>query len=286
MCTRECPRYHSQALTLKRSPYLTWLGRDRNDATMAERTQLPQYPGSHFFIIGAQRSGTTWLRRALDLHPEIAMAQPESPESRILLQPSEEFDWDTFCGHFPNDPTIQAFGEKSTSYLESIDAGVSADAIFKEPRFVVVLREPAARAMSHYRYTRAAGLEDLPIIDALTEDAEQRSWSRASVSVSPFHYVGRGKYVEYLLPWLERYDSSRMFVAIHERLLASPDHLGDLESFLGVSRIRHPIPGLVNAAKDPMPGFDAEIQRSLRSNYAEANDQLRELLNDPIEEWE
>ena len=214
------------------------------------------------------------------------MAQPEFPESRILLKPPEEFDRNTFCARFSNDPSIRAFGEKSTSYLESIDAGVSADILFNEPRFVAVLREPAARAMSHYRYTRAGGLENLPFIDALTEDAEQRSWSRASVSVSPFHYVRRGKYVEYLRPWLERWDSSRIFVAIHERLLASPDHLTDLESFLGVSRTRHPIPGLVNAAKNPMSGFEADIHGTLRSAYAEVNDQLRELLNDPIDEWE
>ena len=39
----------------------------------------------HFFIAGAQRSGTTYLYRLLDEHPEIEMAKPERPEPKFFL---------------------------------------------------------------------------------------------------------------------------------------------------------------------------------------------------------
>ena len=40
----------------------------------------------HFFIIGAQRSGTTYLYHLLDEHPEICMARPLRPEPKFFLK--------------------------------------------------------------------------------------------------------------------------------------------------------------------------------------------------------
>src|SRR5699024_6997393 len=39
-----------------------------------------------FFIVGAQRSGTTWLYKMLDQHPEVAMAKPMRPEPKYFLR--------------------------------------------------------------------------------------------------------------------------------------------------------------------------------------------------------
>ena len=44
---------------------------------------------NNFFIVGAQRSGTTWLYRMLQQHPQIALAEPCSPEAKYFLQPTE-----------------------------------------------------------------------------------------------------------------------------------------------------------------------------------------------------
>jgi hypothetical protein len=39
----------------------------------------------HFFIIGAQRAGTTSLAKILDAHPQINMAKPFKPEAKYFL---------------------------------------------------------------------------------------------------------------------------------------------------------------------------------------------------------
>jgi hypothetical protein len=213
------------------------------------------------------------------------MSEPEWPEAKFLQHPLGELDIDAYCSQFPRDPSTRVFGEKSTGYLESIQAGLNADILFDAPKFVVVLREPSARAVSHYRFTHAAGHEPLPIAEALTEESERRPWPRSSISVSPYHYIRRGVYVDYLRPWLERWDRSRMFVAIHERLIASPEALTDLEDFLGVSRRDHDRPGRVNRTHSPMSTDELDAMARLAPTYSEANDQLRDLLDDPIDEW-
>jgi hypothetical protein len=39
----------------------------------------------HFFIVGAQRSGTTYLYHLLSEHPSINMATPVWPEPKFFL---------------------------------------------------------------------------------------------------------------------------------------------------------------------------------------------------------
>lgn len=214
------------------------------------------------------------------------MAQPETPESKILLRPPRDIDVAAFYERFPDDPLVHRFGEKSTSYLDSEEAGITADLVFDEPKYVAVLREPVARAISHYRFTQANGREVLTMADAFTDLAESREWSRDSISVSPYHYLRRGKYVEYLRPWMKRWGPDRVFVAIHERLLADPEHLAELEHFLGVTRADRTLPGIVNAAAVGTDLIPTGIVGDLEVRFAAANDELRDLLDDPIDEWD
>ena len=75
----------------------------------------------HFLVVGAQRSGTTWLHDRLAGHPGIAMARPATPEPKVFLsrEPVDADDYRArFFGHAGPDALL---GEKSTSYLESAD---------------------------------------------------------------------------------------------------------------------------------------------------------------------
>ncbi len=75
----------------------------------------------HFFIVGAQRSGTTYLYRTLDEHPEIEMAKPVRPEPKFFLQGDlSAYTHDDYLGlFFGNKAGAKLRGEKSTSYIES-----------------------------------------------------------------------------------------------------------------------------------------------------------------------
>ena len=61
---------------------------------------------------------------------------------------------------------------------------------------------PFARAVSNWRFSSKHGLEDRPLAQALEETLEApRAWDPDVSSVSPFAYLERGRYLDYLEPW-------------------------------------------------------------------------------------
>ena len=75
----------------------------------------------HFFIAGAQRSGTSYLYHILAEHPEIEMAKPLRPEPKFFhVDALFERGLDYYRHHFfEGKAGAWLRGEKSTSYMES-----------------------------------------------------------------------------------------------------------------------------------------------------------------------
>ena len=72
-----------------------------------------------------------------------------------------------------------------------------------EAHVVVVLRDPVERAVSNWRFSTENGLETRPLEDgAAREPGRPAPWDPAVTSVSPFAYLERGRYVDYLEPWV------------------------------------------------------------------------------------
>ena len=63
--------------------------------------------------------------------------------------------------------------------------------------------DPIERAVSNWKFSRASGLEDRPLAEALRQNlAGAVPWDAARTSVSPFAYLERGRYAAQLDPWL------------------------------------------------------------------------------------
>src|SRR5262245_47433435 len=150
---------------------------------------------NHFFIVGAQRCGTTYLCHLMDEHPAIEMAKPFRPEPKYFLRDVSLQDdltryESTFFGRKPG---ARLRGEKSTSYMESRAAAERLAAWFPQAKIVFVLRDPIDRAMSHYWFSVQNGLETLPMAEAFRREEERRdNFDPARLSVSPFAYLSRG----------------------------------------------------------------------------------------------
>lgn len=174
----------------------------------------------HFFIAGAQRSGTTWLYRMLEQHPRIAMAQPLRPEPKFFISdalygqgiahyrehyfPAGEHDW---------------FGEKSTSYIEHPIAAERIARHFPDALILFLLRDPVERAISNYRFSVDNGLESLTLEQALQQ--EQDRCPPAGISVSPHAYAARGHYNRYLDMWREHFPAAQLLPLVSENTLGN-----------------------------------------------------------------
>ena len=75
----------------------------------------------HFFIIGAQRSGTTSLAKILDEHPQIIMAKPFRPEPKYFINTDyANLNYNQYLKlFFPKISNNKLLGEKTTAYMDN-----------------------------------------------------------------------------------------------------------------------------------------------------------------------
>lgn len=237
----------------------------------------------HLLVIGGQRCGTTYLHALLDAHPDITMARPARPEPKVFLSDelvARGLGWyrATYFAHATTETTL---GEKSTSYLEDPAAAARAASMLGAAEIVVQLRDPIARAVSNWRFSSHHGLEERPLDEALVQNLEgSRAWDRDASSVSPFAYLERGRYTDYLERWWASFPDT-----VHVRFLedvtthrASAD---DLYAALGVDAGFHPPNEArrVNESGGPSPELDATLVRRLREFFRESDLRLTERLD-------
>ncbi len=240
----------------------------------------------HLLVVGAQRCGTTYLHDQLAAHPQVAMARPHRPEPKVFL--SDELagrgrEWyvATYFAHARNETVL---GEKSTSYLEYPEAAARAAAVLGDPLVLVQLRDPVERAVSHWAFSSDAGLETRSLADALAANLEgPLPWDPARTSVSPFAYLERGRYVDYLGPWLERFGDD-VTVLFLEETQSRPAAVSDLYAAIGVDPAFRPpaIGDPVNASRRAKPDLDDHLLARLREHFHDTDTALARLLGRPL----
>ncbi len=232
----------------------------------------------HFLVIGAQRCGTTWLHDQLAAHPQIAMARPARPEPKVFLadEPVDAGDYRArFFGHAGDAAVL---GEKSTSYLESRTAPDRVAATLGSPQIVVQLRDPVARAVSNWSFSRDHGVEHRSLAEALRANlAGPLPWDPHASSVSPFAYLERGRYAVDLVRWWDRFP---VYVQFLEEQLAEPGRIGELFGWLGVADDVRPDtgPGPVNASSPVEEDLDPELASELRGYFRDSDATLADML--------
>jgi LPS sulfotransferase NodH len=240
----------------------------------------------HLIVIGAQRSGTTYLASVLEAHPDIAMARPIRPEPKVFLRAedaSRGVDWyrSTYFGHVT---TEQVLGEKSTSYIEHPEAAARMARLLGSVQVIVMLRDPVARAVSNWQFSVAHGVEERSLHQAMTDPLEvARPWDPRLTSVSPFAYLQRGRYADYLDPWREQFPGTT-HIRFFEELVGNEAQVVDLYAALGVDPGFRPpmVEQRVNQSPDAAPELDPGLERRLRGYFAASDTRLREGMGRPL----
>lgn len=236
----------------------------------------------HLLVIGAQRCGTTLLYELLDAHPDIAMARPRRPEPKVFLSEelsSRGLEWyrATYFAHADSESLL---GEKSTSYIEDRQAPARAARVLGSAEIVVQLRDPVARAISNWRFSTASGVEDRPLAQAMEENLKgPRSWDPSRTSVSPYAYLERGCYVDFLDPWFDCFPST-----VHVRFLddgaGQRVPIAGLYEVLGVDGgFRPPAESMrVNESSGTTPELDQVLIDELREYFRDSDERLTRRL--------
>jgi len=193
-------------------------------------------------IIGAQKCGTTSLHAYLDEHPDIGGSQTK--EVRYFDQPDGAHSVLWYRAHFPLRGRFRFAIESSPYYLFHPRAPQRMSALIPDAKLIALLRDPVARAYSHYHHARAHGRETLPFAEALEIEqaqlpAEHERLERDPTANSRIHrrysYVSRGLYAPQIQRWYDYFGREQLLILESERLFEDPaGTLTQVQEWLGV----------------------------------------------------
>lgn len=139
-------------------------------------------------MVGAGKSGTTSLYHYLLQHPQIFMSNPKEPRflskgpgnnhngpgDHIALQ-SSITTFEDYKALFKNAHGYLARGEASIENLYYHEYAIpNIKRYIGDPKIIIILRNPVARAYSAYSFLRRDGWEKFTFKDALNREAERK----------------------------------------------------------------------------------------------------------------
>lgn len=175
---------------------------------------------SSFFIIGAQKSGTTSLYGNLAQHPEILPANRK--EIYYYNNRNINSKGQPWCTkQFPKTTLANAItGDATANYFESDFAPEKIKQDFPNAKIILILRNPVERAYSHYKMAVKHGLEYLSFEEAL--ELEEKRLAYASQNYVPqlqhdyvfqrLGYQSKGIYVQFLKNWLKHFSLYELLI--------------------------------------------------------------------------
>ncbi len=208
-------------------------------------------PLPEFLIVGTQRGGTTSLHRYLSQHPGVLPARLTKGVHWFDAAFDKPESW--YRANFPTEVARRrarrrlgyppVAGESSPYYLFHPHVPARIASVMPDVRLIAVLRDPVARAWSHYQHNVARGMEALSFAAALDAEperlagAEQRLADPSHIDLGHRHgsYVARGRYVEQLARYSSHFDDDQMLVLFTEDLDRDPGTaLARVHAFLGL----------------------------------------------------
>lgn len=238
-----------------------------------------------FFVPGAQKSGTTSLYFYLKRHPRIVLS--DIKEYHFFDRDYEQgLDW-----YRQRLPALDAgagtiTGDFTPIYLFHPRAIERMARHFPAARLIVLLRNPAERAYSHFQHTMRLGRESRSFDAAVREEPAlvERELERMAADAGyesadlPWHsYLARGLYARQLERLFRFYPREQVLVLQSERLFESPQEtLERVYEFLGLDILP---PGDFKAHyTNEYEEMDPALRRGLMEYFSEPNQQLFRLL--------
>lgn len=232
-------------------------------------------PRIRFLIGGVQKAGTSALAQHLSLHPGIVL--PYDKEAHVFDAPDFDDRWDVaevdaqYARHLGGKRQDGAVlcGDATPFYLFHPEVIARIQRYNPAMRWIVLLREPAERAVSQYFMERGRGHEPLPLLAAmLLERWRLRSRWRDFGMESPLRrhsYRARGDYARQLDALFAHFPPHQVLLLRSDALLQEPEAaLARVNAFLGIADL--PIPGMGRVfvgdyAPPPRDGFTMKCLR-------------------------
>lgn len=184
--------------------------------TIENRRNFP-----NFFIVGAEKAGTTSLYHYLGQHPQVFLSMVKEPnyfckdifppeDFKIVRPPFKKFihttfirEFDVYTELFSDVKDEVAVGEASVSYLPSEVAAREIKKFNPEAKVIIILRNPVVRAFSEYKMDITIGRTSKDFLSAFHDNSGYRE---------------RSLYYEQVKRYVEAFPAKNLFIKIFEEM--------------------------------------------------------------------
>jgi hypothetical protein len=178
-----------------------------------------------FFVVGAQKAGTTALFDYLISYKEMNTPKRKELHELDKQQPISKSD---FLKELGVDDGLT--GDFSPSYLYSKYAAQNIFNYFPEAKIIIMLRNPMERAYSNMVHSVRVGLEPNIDLGALINDETTRLGKNAH-----YHYLSKGFYSDQVKRYLDLFGSKNVLILKYETFKTdSSNTLKTITEFLGI----------------------------------------------------
>ena len=178
----------------------------------------------NLFIIGAMKSGTTYLHDLLSAHPEIFMSKIKEPCFFVKNAELKKFapsmwnmgiseNHDKYCQLFENVTSEKIVGESSTLYTKFPTLSDVPEKIYSfnpDARFIYVMRDPIERTLSHFWHNVRVESRMVDIYEGIKSDP---------------HYMNVSYYALQIKQYLKYFDKNQFFFCTFENMVKDPENM-------------------------------------------------------------
>jgi len=195
----------------------------------------------NFFIVGAQKAGTTSLYHYLNQHPQVYMSPRKEPHffegmhsefRRPGRRSTPVSDLAEYQALFEGASDERAIGEASASYLYSPRAPGLIKSSVPDAKLIAILRNPADRAYSNFLHCVQVGREPLGSFAEALQAEETRTRDKWGPL---WYYKQKGFYYAQVKRYFDTFGRDQVGVWLYEDLRNDTfGILGEVFRFLGI----------------------------------------------------
>jgi len=244
-----------------------------------------------FFIVGAQKSGTTSLAVWLGQIPGFRIARMAVPYK----------NWERREIQFFNNPRVRIRGlrwyssrfepdlingDKTAEYFNRRTALREMRRYAPDARIVLMLRNPVDRAYSAYQHYCRKFPRSRTWDWLLPKESFEENLRAELLTSFQLGFLARGRYSVYLEDLFRLYPPERVKIVIFERFIAHPEaETAAIVEFLGGSPLRDELDYTPANVGEYGSRMDPETRRTLKEYYQPFNEELFRILGFRIDEW-
>ncbi|MEL5847874.1 MAG: sulfotransferase [Candidatus Igneacidithiobacillus chanchocoensis] len=207
-------------------------------AKLEVRTAHDIWP--NFFIVGTVKGGTTSLYRYLQGHPQVFLPDFKEPHFFSRMVPVKERlhlvefvdNEEEYLQLYQTAKDCQAIGDASTSNLWCSEAAQRIYQKIPDAKIIILLRDPIARAHSHYLMDYREGVNNKDFTVKMLE--EDFCCARKGFGIS-YLYIDLGLYYEQVNRYIETFGKDNELVLPSRELFEDPQTIvKQVASFLKI----------------------------------------------------